>query len=180
MGNIFDRLAQGPGGMQARDYDDWNEMVGAAPPDRFGRSTVEAVRQIDPQDYYRHTQPGVDGTDPLGTLPSPQRSGLAESLLGALLGGGLGQQDIMRNTGIRNLDPNRMSPDELAALAQWTQQNRPDAFGQVAQQYRDQPDLLSSLLGNKVLMAALMGIGAKMLSDRMRGNQQPQFRQRGF
>jgi hypothetical protein len=31
---VFDRLRQGPQGEQQGKYDNWNEMVGSAPPDR--------------------------------------------------------------------------------------------------------------------------------------------------
>ena len=167
MANIFDRLAAGPGGLQQQDYDNWNQMVGAAPPDRFGRATYDAIRQVDPRDYYRHTQPGIDGTDPFGALSGGQRGGLVGSLLGALFNRGVGQQDVMRGAGLNTLDPNRMSPAEMAALAQWAQRNHPQAFGYTAAQYRDQPDVLSSLLGNKALMMVAGAIGAKLLSDQM-------------
>jgi hypothetical protein len=166
---IFDRLAQGPGSLQAQDYQEWDQMVGAAPPEQFGRATYDAVRQVDSQDYYRHTQPGVDGTDPFGSLQPQQRSGLAESLLGALFNRGLGRQQIAQDAGLGTLDPSRMSPGDLAALSQWAQQNYPQAFGYTAAQYQKQPDILSSLLGNKALMAAAAALGAKYLADRSRG-----------
>jgi hypothetical protein len=41
----------------------------------------------------------------------------------------------------------------------------PKAYGRVAAEYQDEPDILSSLLGNKALMAMAVGLGAKMLSD---------------
>jgi hypothetical protein len=165
---IFDRLAQGPGTLQAQDYQEWEQMVGAAPPEQFGRATYDAVRQIDSQDYYRHTQPGVDGTDPFGSLQPQQRSGLAESLLGNLFNRGLDRRQIEQGAGLRSLDPTRMSPQDLAALAQWAQQNHPQAFGYTAAQHQKEPDLLSSLLGNKALMMAAAVLGAKYLSDRSR------------
>jgi len=65
---IFDALAQGPGTLQAQDYQDWNQMVGAAPAEQFGREAYNSVRQVDPQEYYQHTQPGIGGTDPFGSL----------------------------------------------------------------------------------------------------------------
>jgi len=167
MANIFDRLAAGPGAMEQGDYDSWNEMVGAAPPERFGRATYGAIRQVDPQEYYRHTQPGVDGTDPFGSLAQPQRSGLMQTMLQSLLNRGMDQDQIRRGAGINSLDPNRMSPQEMAQLAQWTQQNHPQAFGYTAAQYRDQPNVISSLLGNKALMMAAAALGAKFLSDQM-------------
>jgi hypothetical protein len=166
--DIFDRLAQGSGSMRPKDYDNWNQMVGSAPPDRFGRAAYDAVRQIDPQDYYRHTQPDVDGTDPFGSLEPQQRGGLLGSLLGNLFNRGLSPQDIASQTGLGHLDPNRMSPQEAAVLAQWAQRNHPKAFGYAAAEYRDQPDLLGSLLGNKGLMLMATALGAKMLSDRAR------------
>ena len=145
-------------------------MVGAAPPEQFGRATYNAVRQADPQEYYRHTQPGVDGTDPFGALPPQQRSSLAESLLGNLFNRGLERQQIAQGAGLGTLDPSRMSPQDLAALAQWAQQNHPQAFGYTAAQHQKQPDILSSLLGNKALMMAAAALGAKYLADRSRGH----------
>ena len=98
----------------------------------------------------------------------PQRSGLAQSVLGELFRRGLGQQQISRGAGVSTLDPNRMSPGELARLLQWTQRDQPKAFGRVAAQYQDKPDILSSLLGNKALMLMAAGLGAKLLMDRSR------------
>lgn len=171
MGSIFERLAQGPGAVQQSDYSDWNQMVGSAPPEQFGRAAYQAIRQVDPQEYYNHTQPGVGGTDPFGALPPQQRTGLAESLLGNLFNRGLSQQQVMQGAGVRSLDPSQMSPQDLAALTQWTQQNQPQAFGYTAAQYQRQPDILSSLLGNKALMLAVAGVGAKILSDRAQRRQ---------
>ena len=167
MANIFDRLASGPGALQQSDYDSWNGMVAAAPPERFGRATFDAVRQADPQEYYRHTQPGVDGTDPFGMLSGGQRQGLVGTLLQNLLGRGLGQDQIMRGAGVGTLDPSRMSPADIAAVVQWAQRNQPQAFGYTAAQYRDDPNILQALLGNKALMMAAAALGAKFLSDQM-------------
>ncbi|MFN8483262.1 MAG: hypothetical protein U0768_09505 [Anaerolineae bacterium] len=59
-----------------------------------------------------------------------------------------------------------MTPQQMAALAQWMQQNHPEALGQVAAENQNNPDLLQSLLGNKLLMLAVAGLGAKYLADR--------------
>jgi hypothetical protein len=77
-------------------------------------------------------------------------------------------RQVSRGAGLGNVDPSRMSPAELAQLAQWMQREQPKAYGRVAAQYQDKPDILSSLLGNKALMMAVAGIGAKILSDRAR------------
>ncbi len=156
--SIFDRLAGGPGNLQPHDYDDWNQMVGSAPPERFGRSAYDAIQQVDPREYYEHTQPGVGGTDPFGSLPSDRRAGLGQSLLGELFRRGLGQQDVARGAGVQQFDPSQMSPQELAALAQWMQQQQPKAFGRVAAQHQREPDVLSSLLGNGALQSLLGGL----------------------
>ena len=166
---IFDTLAQGPGNLQAQDYQDWNQMVGAAPAEHFGRAAYDSVRQVDPQEYYQHSQPGVSGTDPFGALQPQERSGLAGSLLGSLFNRGLDQQQVMQGAGLGTLDPSRMSPQDLAALSQWTHQNHPQAMGYTAAQYQQQPGILSSLLGNKALMMAAATLGAKYLADRSRG-----------
>jgi hypothetical protein len=164
---IFDRLASGPGNLQQSDYDNWNEMVGSAPPDRFGRAAYDAVRQVDPQEYYRHTQPGVDGTDPFGSLNQDQRGGLMGTLLQNLLKRGLGQDQIMNGAGVGTLDPSRMSPADMASVAQWAQRNQPQAFGYTASKYQNDPGILGSLLGNKALMTMAAGLGAKILMDQM-------------
>ena len=88
MANIFDRLAEGPDAMQESDYSDWSEMIGSAPPDRFHRAAHQAIRQVPADEYRRHVTPGIDGTDPLGRLQPQQRSGIIQSLLGALFGNG--------------------------------------------------------------------------------------------
>ena len=74
---IFDRLAQGPGNAQPQDYQDWNQMVGAAPPSSSAaRPTVRSGRWIR-RTTTSTAEPGVGGTDPFGALQPQQRSGLA-------------------------------------------------------------------------------------------------------
>ncbi len=168
MANLFDRLAQGPGQKPQDGYDTWNEMVGSAPPERFGRAAYDAIRQVDQREYYDHTQPGVGGSDPFGALPQPERQGLVERILGELTRRGLGRDEISRRAGVRDLDPSRMSPGDLASLTQWMQRDEPKAYGRVAAQYQDKPNILESLMGNKALMLMLAGLGGKLLMDRMR------------
>ena len=168
MTSIIERLAGGPGGLQQQDYQNWNQMVGSVPQGQFGQAVTQAMQQVPQQEYYQHSQPGVGGTDPFGQLQPQQRGGLASSLIGALTGGGLNPQQIMQGAGVSTLDPQQMSPGELAQLSQWTQQNQPQAFGPVAQQYQQQPDILHSLLGNKALMMAAATLGAEYLANRSR------------
>ncbi|MFN8497304.1 MAG: hypothetical protein U0641_05555 [Anaerolineae bacterium] len=168
MSTPFDRWAQGPQGTQPTQsggFDNWNQAIGSAPPQQIQQAVSQAARQVNPQDYYQHTQPGVGGTDPLGQIPQQQRGGLAQSLLGALFGSGVSQQQVQQVVG-GAVNPNNMTPEQLAALAQWMQQNHPEALGQAAAQNQNNPDILQSLLGNKLLMLAVAGLGAKYLADR--------------
>jgi len=174
MGNIFDRLSQGMGGNQGNQgnqsggYDNWNEMVGSAPPDRFGRAAYDAVRGVDPREYQDHVTPGVGGTDPLGAMDSGQRSGLAQKVLGELFRRGMSERDISQQTGVRNLNPNSMGAADLGQLLGWMQQSQPKAYGRVATQYKDQPNMLEGLLGNKAMMGMLATLGAGILMNKMR------------
>jgi hypothetical protein len=61
-----------------------------------------------------------------------------------------------------------VSSADLAKVAEWTQQNQPQAFGYAAAKYQQEPDILSSLLGNKALMSAVMAIGASFLQSKMK------------
>lgn len=172
MGSIFDRMAQGPGGLQQSDYNEWNQMVGSAPPDRFHQAATQAIQQVPHEEYSQHVQPGVGGTDPLGSLQPNQRSSIAQSLIGALTGSGMSPSQIQQNTNVQSLDPRQMSPQDLASMLQWTKQNNPNALGNVATQYQNQPDMLSSILSNKALMGIAIGLGAKYLSDRAKSQNQ--------
>jgi len=171
--SIFDKLSQGmTGGQQSGGSpSNWNDMVGVAPPEHFGNAVGQAMQQVDPQDYYNHTQPGVGGTDPFGQMSSPERSGLGGSLLGALLGRGHKQDAISNAIGMGGgqIDPSQLSPGQLAQMSQWAQRNDPGALGQVAVQHKDNPGMLQSLLGNKAVQMAAVALGAKLLMDHHNG-----------
>lgn len=172
MGNIFDRLAAGPGAMQQQDYSDWNQMIGSTPPDRFREAAHQAITQVPTDEYTQHVTPGLGGTDPLGRLQPQQRAGIAQSIIGALLGSGMGMNELQQQTNLPTLDPNRMSASDLAGLLQYAKQNNPGALSNVATQYRSQPDILHSILSNKALMGLAIGLGAKILTDQMGQNRQ--------
>jgi len=165
-----ERFANGQANLQdprSADFQNWNQMVGSAPPQYTQQAFAQAAQQVDPQDYYQHVTPGIGGTDPLGTLGSGALGTIAGSLLSNLGGGGGRSQMI---PGLSTTNPRQMSPQEVAALAAYMQQNHPQAFGQAAAQIgQQQPDLLHSLLGNKALMLAAAGLGAKFLQDRSQG-----------
>jgi hypothetical protein len=154
---------------KSRDFEHWNQMIGAAPPEYAEEAFTKAARDVDPQEYADHITPGVRGTDPLGEIG---KGGLG-TVAGALLrhlggGGGLGNLTDMI-PGLRNTDPNRMSPDEVARMAEYMRRHNPEAFGRAAQQIgRQQPGLLQQLLGNKGLLLAGAALAAKVMADRSR------------
>ena len=167
MNDVLQRLAGGPSNLQKDDYDTWNEMVGSAPKEKFGRTVYDSIRQVDPDEYYEHVTPGLGGTDPLGSLRPEQRGGLLETIFGELTRRGVSPQEEIRNAGIGSLNPNNVSPNDLAGLLGHLQRDNPKVYGRVAAEYQDQPDVLQSLLGNKALMGLVTGIGGKLIMDQM-------------
>jgi hypothetical protein len=157
---------------QSPDFAHWNELVGAAPPEAVQDAMTRAAQRVDPQEYYEHITPGVRGTDPLGALGQGALGTLAGRLLESLTGGHGGDLDQLRQRvpGLHTADPQRMSPQEVASLADYLRRHHPEAFGRAAAQLgREAPGLLQQLLGNKALMLAAAGLAAKFLADRTRG-----------
>jgi len=167
MNDVLQRLAGGPNNLQKDDYDTWNEMVGSAPKEKFGRTVYDSIRQVDPDEYNEHVTPGLGGTDPLGSLNQGQRGGLLQTIFGELTRRGVPQQEVVRNAGLGSLDPNNVSPNDLGSLLGNLQRENPKVYGRVAAEYQDQPDILQSLLGNKALLGLVTGIGGKLIMDQM-------------
>ena len=180
--SFFDQIANAMGGSEkverfargeadfaddrSPDFQHWNDLVGAAPPERLREAIGEAARRVDSREYDDHVTPGVGGTDPLGGLGKGALAGLAASLL-RNLGGGGGLTDLI--PGLRTSDPNRMSPRDVADLAKYARERDPDAFSRAATEIGHQePNVLRSLLGNKALMLGAAALAAKVLADRPR------------
>jgi hypothetical protein len=157
---------------QSPDFEHWNQLIGAAPPDAVQDAMTRAAQRVHPQEYYEHITPGVRGTDPLGALGGGALGTLASCLLGSLTGGDSADLDQLRQRvpGLRTADPQRMSPQEVAGLADYLRQHHPEAFGRAAAQLgTEEPGLLRQLLGNKFLRMAAAGLAGKFLADRTRG-----------
>jgi hypothetical protein len=169
------RYANGQANFQnpnSPDFQNWSQMVGSAPPQVTQQAFTQAAQQVDPQEYYQHVTPGVGGTDPLGGLGQGALGTIAGTLLNNLGGSGGPGGLLGMIPGLRTANPQQMGPQDVASVASYMQQNHPQAFGQAAAQIgQQQPDLLHSLLGNKALMLAAAGIGAKILQDRAQGRQ---------
>jgi hypothetical protein len=80
---------------------------------------THAAQRVDSQEYHEHTTPGMGGTDPLGELGGGALGRLASSLLGNLMGrsGGDALQLPQQVPGLHTTDPQPMSPQEVASLA---------------------------------------------------------------
>ena len=146
-------------------------MLGHASEDDLSSTFSHAARNMDGAAYRDHVTPGVGGTDPLGGLGQGGLGAIAGALLGSL-GGGAGGGGNMAGMlgkipGLSQTDPNRMSSHEVAALADYTRQHHPDAFGKAAAQVgRKDPNLLQQLLGNPAMMSAAAALASKFMSKR--------------
>jgi hypothetical protein len=157
---------------QSPDVAHWHQLVGAAPPEAVQDAIARAAQRVDPQEYSEHITPGVRGTDPLGALGGGALGTLASRLLGSLTGGEGADLDQLRPRvpGLHTADPQRMSPHEVASLADYLRQHHPEAFGRAAAQLgREEPGLLQQLLGHKLLLHAAAGLASTFLADRTRG-----------
>jgi hypothetical protein len=157
---------------QSPDFAHWTELMGAAPPEAVQDAMAQAARRVDPQEYYEHITPGVRGTDPLGALRGGALGTLASRLLSSLTGGDDADPDQLqqRVPGLHMAAPQRMSPQEVAGLADYLRQHHPEAFGRAAAQLgREEPGLLQQLLGHKFLLMAAAGLAGTFLADRTRG-----------
>ncbi len=73
MSDVFDRLAKGPEQNETGSYDNWNEMVGEAPPDKRTTQTDTAQSLYHGNEPYTANQP---------TLETQSEPGLVRRLLG--------------------------------------------------------------------------------------------------
>jgi hypothetical protein len=168
LGSLFSeqdaqRLASGQGNFQSPDSSDsqrMQEMVSKAPPQQLKQAFSNAAQQMDSQEYADHVTPGTGGTNPLGSLGAGGLSTIATTLMQHLAASGQSGSALSKIPGLQGLDPSQMNANQVAALAQYAQQNHPDAFGSAAAQISQQrPDLLHGFLGR-----AGLAIGAAMLA----------------
>ena len=133
-----------------RDYDNHTyheaatQYLGKLPDDQFHDVARNAVTQMPPQ----------------------QRTGLLETLMGALGGagaaGGLG--GLARTLGLGSTDPNQMSPDDAARVMNYARKEQPQALRQTV---AEKPWFVKAL-GNPVVMGAVTLAAAKLLSRQRR------------
>jgi hypothetical protein len=166
-GGDLNRLAGGNGNFQdanSPDQQRLKSLLARMSPQQAQEVFAQTARQMDPGDYSQHLNPGTGGQTPLSNVGSGGLSTIASLLmqhLGGGSGGGALSGLLSKIPGLQTTDPNRMDANQVAALSQYTQQNNPTAFGNVAAQLgRQQPDLLHSFLGK-----AGLAIGAAAIAS---------------
>ena len=155
MSSIFEKLANEQATLDPQEQRQLNEALANVPQGELSAAVTNAVKQLPSEDYYAHTEPGVNGTDPLGSLGKADLTRLVGSVLGALNGKGVSPTQVAQATGAETTDPKYVTSDDMARIVQWVQQNHPEVLGHVAQQYQANPNILQTLLGNKALMTAI-------------------------
>ena len=135
-------------------------------PQQLQQIFSRTAQQMNPQEYSDHVTPGVGGTNPLGNVGAGGLSTIASLLMQHLGGSGAAGSLLSRIPGLQTTDPQQMDPNQVAALARYTQQNHPDVFGSVAAQLgQQQPGLLNSFLGK-----AGLAVGAAALASHFMKN----------
>lgn len=162
------QLADGKGEFEEQGSPDQltlQELLKKIDPSQLQTILVQATRRIDPQEYSDHVTPGVDNTDPLGKLKAGGLAAIASALLVHLKQAGAGaakQPDQI--PGIQTTDPKQMDADDVAAVARYTQQNHPEAFGKAAAQIgQQQPALLHSFLGKAAMAVAAAALASHFI-----------------
>src|SRR5215471_6300409 len=146
------RLQAGQGNFEDKDSPDQNifqQMIKKFDPKQLQDAFGRAAQKVDSEEYADHVTPGVGGTNPLGEVGKNDLGKIATSLLNRLkeAGAAVGSNQSAV-PGVKTTDPKQMSPDEVASMASYAQQNHPEAFGKAATDIgQQQPALLNSFLG---------------------------------
>ncbi len=167
-GDDAQRFAGGQGNFQTANSPDQQKLQSALSqltPQQSQQVFSQAAQQMDPQQYAQHITPGVNGTNPLGALGSGGLSTIASLLLQHLGGtGGNAAGLLSKIPGLQTTDPSQMDAHQVASLAQYTQQNHPDIFGNVAAQLgQQQPGLLHSFLGQAGLALGTAALASRFI-----------------
>jgi len=117
-----------------------SEYLGKLPDDQFQQAASNSFNQLPPQ----------------------QKQGLVSSLVGALQGQGVGLGSLASSLGLSSTNPQNLSGDDYARLANYARHEQPDAMKQVI---AEKPFWLRAL-GHPILMGALAMVASRMLRNR--------------
>ena len=151
------------------DHSALSGLISHVPPGVLGQVLGQVAGGMNSQQYAQHVTPGAGGTDPLGGLKGAALSMIAGALMSKLTGaGGQSPQSLLsRIPGLGTTDPSQMNAGQVAQVAQYTQQNHPDLFGQAAADVgQQQPGLLGALLGHAGLSQGAAALASHVLGGR--------------
>src|SRR5271169_4964296 len=121
---------------QSNDQQNLQELIKSIDPQKLQQILAQTAQKTNPQEYSDHVTPGVGGTNPLGNLSTSALGVIAAALVNRLKNAasssGSSGSPLDKVPGLQTTDPNQMNPDDVAAVARYTQHNRPEAFGQAA------------------------------------------------
>jgi hypothetical protein len=167
-GDNLKRLSAGKGNFDqpdSADQDSLQEMIKNIDPKKLDQIFGRTAQQVDPEDYSDHITPGAGGTNPLGNVGAGGLATIASVLLSRLKEASAGGPPaIDKVPGLQTTDPKQMDADDVAAMARYTQQNHPEAFGKAATQIsQQQPALLHSFLGKAALALTAAGLASHFI-----------------
>ena len=167
-GDNLKRLSSGQGNFDDQsspDQESLREMIKNFDPKQLQQIFGRTAQQIDPEEYSDHVTPGVGGTNPLGNLGAGGLASIATVLLSRLKEAGAAIDAKSNNVpGVQTTDPKQMSADEVAAMARYTQQNHPEAFGKAATEIsQQQPAFLQSFLGKGALAVTAAALASHFI-----------------
>lgn len=123
-------------------YEGATQQLGRLDDDEFTRASTQAYEQAPPQ----------------------QRAGLLQTILRGIQGKGMDVNGLGRQIGLRTTNPQQMSAEEYARLANYARRQHPDVMREAV---KEQPWFVKAM-GNPVVMGALTIAAAKMLQNRTR------------
>ena len=132
------------------------QILSKVPIDQLRGVFAQAAGKIGSQEY---RQEAVGMLSKLGPGALSMIAGLLVKFLGPDMGKLAGMIP-----GLRSTEPNQMDASEVASVADYARENRPEVFGQVAATIgQKDPGLLQGLLGNKVLGSAMSMLAQKLM-----------------
>jgi hypothetical protein len=170
-GDHLIRLSSGQANFEDPNSQDQHrllQMIKNIDPGKLQQIFAKTAEKVHPQEYSNHVTPGVGGTNPLGDLKSGALGSIAAALVNRLKsvgsGGGSNGSLLDKVPGLRTTDPTQMKADDVAAVARYTQQNHPEAFGQAATEIaQKEPALLQSFLGKAGLSLGVAALASHFI-----------------
>lgn len=166
--NRMKQLADGEGEFEQQDSPDrvtLQELLKKVDGNQLQTILAQVTRRVDPQEYSDHVTPGVNNTNPLGQLQGGGLAAIATALLSQLKQAGANvAQQPQQIPGVQRNNPQEMDADDVAAVARYTQQEHPEAFGKAAAEIgQKEPGLLNGFLGKAAMAAAAAALASHFI-----------------